>query len=226
VNEILSEEQQQIETIKNWIKDNLLVIVAVAVVCSAVVFGPGAYQGYKNSKIFPSSDAYEQFNAAVEQASSGTVSTDAELQRVDDLTDMLVEQHGDTHYAFLASLKAAKLSADIGNYSVALSRLNWAKENATSEADQYLVNYRLALVEAQLGNSSKALDLLSESNEHFSALYGEARGDIYKANGQRDQAISAYRDALESLDETNTVQQATIDLKLSHLETGLGAISE
>lgn len=225
MNDILSEEQQQIESIKNWIQEHLLSIIAAVAVFCAVVFGPDLYQSYKNSKIFPASDTYEQFNLAVTQASQGAVATDAELELVDTLADLLVEEHGDSHYAFLASLGAAKLSADLGNYEVALSRLEWAQANTANEADQQLVNHRLALIEAQLGNAESALNRLANPNTHFAAIYAETRGDIYASLEQNDRAVEAYQEAVEARELNGSSTQA-VTLKLNNLLNGLGSVAE
>lgn len=226
MNDILSEEQQQLVAIKNWILDNLISLIAAVILFCAVLFGPGLYESYKNSKIFPASDTYEQFNLAVIQASTGSVATETELQLVDNLADLLIEQYGDSHYAFLASLRAAKLSADLGNYEVAQSRLQWAEDATSNEADQQLVNYRLALIEAQLGDTDSALDRLGDSNEHFASLYAEARADIYSSQGRRDEAMLSYREALETMGEANPTQRNAVQLKLDALLKGPSSISK
>ena len=200
-------------------------IAAIAVFC-AIVFGPDLYQSYKNGKIFPASDAYEQFNQAVGLANSGAVATDSDLAAVDSLADILVEQHGDTHYAFLASLGAAKLSVDQGNYEVALSRLQWAEKNASNEADQQLVDFRLAQVKAELGDTDAALAYLAKPNAHFAPLYAEVRGDILSAKGQRQEAISAYEETLELIGAENSVQRNITELKLKDLQEGLGSVDD
>lgn len=227
MNDTLSEEQQQIEAIKVWIQEHMLSLVAAVVVFCGIVFGPDLYQSYQNGKIFPASDAYEQFSEAVGQASSGAVATDAELELVDKLADLIVEQHADTHYAFLASLGAAKLSADLGNYEVALSRLQWAEANTGNEADEQLVNFRLAQVEAQLGDTESALKRLANPNAHFAALYADIRGDIHASLGQRDLAISAYQASIAATESSDAATlRNSVDLKLNSLLSGLGSITE
>lgn len=225
MNDIRSEEQQQLEDIKNWIQEHALSLAAAVVIFCAIVFGPDLYQSYKNSQTWPASDTYEQFNNAVIRAQSGAVSTDEELQLVDQLADLLVEEYGESYYAFLASLSAAKLSADLGNFEVALSRLQWAEKNTGNEADEQLVNYRLALLEAELGQTDSALARLSESNEHFASLYAEARGDIHSATGNREEAIVAYQQALDTAGEVNSAQRNSINLKLDSLQKGLGSLN-
>ena len=227
MNDILSEEQQQIESIKNWIKENYLSLIAAIAVFCAIVFGPDLYQSYKNSRIFPASDMYQSFSEAVSQATTGAVATDAELQRVDALVDQLIEQHAESHYAFLASLGAAKLSADLGNYPAALARLRWAESNTGNQADQQLVNHRLALVEAQSGDTDSALARLAAPNAHFAALYAETKGDIYASLGEREQAIGAYEESLEvHTAQANLANTRSLELKLNSLLSGVGSLAE
>jgi len=225
VNETISEEQQQIKAIVDWFKENGTWVLVFLVAVSAFFYGPGIYQNYKNSKIFPGSDQYEEFSSALSTAFAQTVVTEAMQQSVDGLADRLIETHTDTHYAFLASLGAAKLSAQVGSYGAAQSRLSWAAEYAKSEADKQLVNYRLALVEMQLGNTDAALNLLEGANEHFAAIYAEARGDVYSQSGDREKAIQAYQESIDAA-EGNTNTSYIVELKLANLETGLGSITE
>jgi len=193
--------------------------------CGSIVFGPDLYQSYKNSKIFPASDTYEKFNLAVGQASQGAVATDSELELVDNLADLLVEQYGDSHYAFLASLGAAKLSADLGNYEAAFSRLKWAEEHTGNEADQQLINHRLALVEAQLGDTESALNRLSNANTHFASIYAETRGDIYASLGQKERSIAAYEESIAASENAGS-NARNVELKLNNLLSGLGSIQD
>ena len=227
MNDILSEERQQIESIKNWIREHMYSLIAAVAVGCGIVLGPDLYESYRKGKIFPAADTYEQFNLAVAQASTGSVATDSELARVDELADLLVEQYGDSHYAFLASLGAAKLAADLGSYEAALTRLLWADQNTGNGADRQLVNHRLALLEAQLGDTESAIGRLADPNTHFAPLYAETRGDIYAAVGQRDQAIAAYEESLAAFEATSSRRQInSVEIKLNNLLTGVGSKAE
>ena len=225
MNQILSEEEQQLKEIKQWLMDNLALLIGAALVVVAVIWGPSAWTYYKNKEIFPVSDRYEVFRQAVTQASSGAVATDAELQRVDALAEGLIKEHGDTYYAFLASLSAAKISVDQGHFDAALSRLLWAESKARNEADKQLVNMRLAIVESHLGDTDSAIQRLLTPNEHFRSLYAEIRADLYAATGERELAIGAYQEAIDSLsDDGAGTRQQNLELKLGSLTDGLGSL--
>jgi len=226
VSDIRSEEQEQLEAIKYWFKQNAFAILGALLVASGIFYGPDLYKSYKNSKIWPVSDMYTEINAALSQASVAPEITEQQMSVVRELTDSLVQNYPDTHYAFLASLADAGLNVQQGNYSIAKERLEWAVQQAEAVADLQLANYRLALVEAQLGETDAALDRLSGANPQFAPLYAAARGDIYATLGQRDQAISAYEEALVGMAGENSVQSNTVQLKLNGLRTGAGAITQ
>lgn len=223
---IRSEEQEQLESIKYWFQQNALTIVGAVLLGSAIFFGPDLYQSYKNNKIWPVSDIYSNFSVAVSRAKAMPEPGQQELAAVEDLANTLIQDHPDTHYAFLASLSLAGLNATVGDYEAARERLEWAAEQAQQEADVQLVNYRLALVEAELGVTDAALNRLSGANQHFAPLYAAARGDIHVILGQRDQAVSAYEEALVQLSGDNSAQGNTIQLKLNSLRSGAGVLSQ
>ncbi len=223
--DIRSGEREQIEAIKAWFQEHLLGLILAVLAFCAIFFGPDLYQSYRNSQIWPASDAYERLDLAVSSASSGPVATDSELALVDQLADQLIEEHADSHYAFLAALSVARLSADLGHFSAALDRLQWASEHAGNDADEQLVNFRLALLESQLGTPDSALERLAAPNDHFASLYAEARGDIHNSEGQRQEAAKAYQTALDTMSSDNTGRQTSLELKLANLETGLGSVS-
>jgi len=226
VSNIRSEEQEQLESIKYWFQQNALTIVGAVLLGSAIFFGPDLYQSYKNNKIWPVSDIYSNFSVAVSRAKAMPEPGQQELAAVEDLANTLIQDHPDTHYAFLASLSLAGLNATVGDYEAARERLEWAAEQAQQEADVQLVNYRLALVEAELGVTDAALNRLSGANQHFAPLYAAARGDIHVILGQRDQAVSAYEEALVQLSGDNSAQGNTIQLKLNSLRSGAGVLSQ
>lgn len=226
MSDIRSEEQEQLEAIKYWFKQNAFPILAALLVAGGIFYGPDFYQSYKNNKIWPVSDLYTELNAVVTQASAAPEISEQQLSTVAELTESLVQNYPDTHYAFLASLADAGLNVQQGNYQIARERLEWAAQQAEAEADVQLANYRLALVEAQLGETDAALDRLSGANPQFAPLYSAARGDIYASLGQREQAISAYEEALAGLAGENSIQSNTVQLKLNGLRTGAGALTQ
>lgn len=226
MSDIRSEEQEQLEAIKHWFQQNALAILGAIIIGAGIFFGPDLYQSYKNSKIWPVSDLYSEFAAEVSRVSGSPQPDDQDLEEVSYLADNLIESYPDTHYAFLASLSVAGLNAKLGEYESARERLQWAAERAQEEADVQLVNYRLALVEAQLGETQSALDRLSGANTYFAPIYSAARGDIHASLGQREQAISAYEDALAQLPAGNLSQSNTIQLKLDNLQSGAGALMQ
>lgn len=226
MSDIRSEEKEQLEAIKYWFQQNGLAILGAVVVGAAIFFGPDLYQSYKNSQVWPVSDRYSNVSSEIARVSGMPETNAQEIAEVNDLANSLIQEYPDTHYAFLTSLAMAALHVSHGDYESARDQLSWASEQAQAEADIQLVNYRLALVEAQLGETDAALGRLSGANEHFAPLYSAARGDIHAGLGQREQAISAYEEALAQISEDNLSQINTIQLKLNDLRSGAGALMQ
>jgi len=71
------------------------------------------------------------------------------------------------------------------------------RNHAEQENIRQLARLRLARVLREQGETAQALDVLAGPfPEAFEAAVEELRGDLYLAQGERDQAREAYRKAL------------------------------
>lgn len=217
-------EEEQIQAIKDWWKENGTQVLLVGCLVAAAYFGYGWWQNQQETQVNDALAAYDQYLQAISEASNSLDPTEAQVKTVEFMTDQLVEQHGNTHYAFLANLNTAAFDFRLGEWESAESRLSQAKAQASDEADVLLANYRHALVVAQLGNSERALDMLAESNEHFASIYAEARGDILLSLGQTTEAVTEYESALAATgDEPSRI--ATLEATIDSLRNGALAIT-
>jgi predicted negative regulator of RcsB-dependent stress response len=204
-------DEEQIEAIKNWWKENgksLLLTVAGALI---VVFGFQTWQNSARETGEAISDQYEDLRAAV---SSSPLPDTNQLKTARYLTDSLIEEHPDSTYAQFAALQMAKLSVEQGDLEAARSELTRALEDADSGPISSLITIRLARIELAEGNSSKALETLekSDSNEYASTR-SELKGDIYLQMGKPEQARASYQEALYSLpaNMTNPILELKLD---------------
>lgn len=219
MSEILTEEEQ-IRAIKDWWKNNGTQVLLTGCVVAASYFGYNWWQGNKESKLNEVGVAYESYIQAITEASSVAPASEAQIKTVEYLTDQLAEDFPSSHYAFLASLNTAALFVREENYEAAAEHLSWAKEQASAEADIQLVNYRYALVQAQLGNSDEALALLSQPNSQFLSIYAEARGDIAASSGDYSAAREAYTEAFDAGSTEDANRLRALEAKINSLTNG------
>lgn len=215
MNEVMT-EQEQIAAIKQWFKENGSSILLGAAVVAASYSGWTFYQNKKASDMSAASSAYESYIDAADKAVQGELS-DEDWQSVNYLADQLLESHDNSHYSVLAALSAAQIAVNKNELASAKERLEWAKQNASSRADQLLVDYRLALVEYGLGNKEQALSMLNTEQTSFKALYSEARGDIQYAEGDLDAALVSYQDALDNLPASQSNRSSSLEIKIKAL---------
>lgn len=224
MNEALT-EQEQIQAIKNWWKENGTQILIVGSLIAIGYFGYNWWVSQKETKWNEVSVAYDQYLSSVAEASTSLSPTEEQISTVNFHTDQLINEFGDTHYAVLAALNTAAFDVRRNELQSGLERLEWARAQADSEADKQLVNYRYAIVKAQLGNIDESLSLLSDSNEFFSSLYAEARGDILLAAGRSSEALNAYKAALDNLVEEDVSRKPLLEAKVTSLTNGVLAVS-
>ncbi|MBF7074785.1 tetratricopeptide repeat protein [Glaciecola sp. MH2013] len=194
-------EEQQVEAIKSFFKENGIAI-GVGIVLG--LGGLGAWQWYGNKVITDKETASIAFQESIEKlnAEDGLAAVES-----------FAKESGNNGYSVLASLMAAQKAVEAKNFESAKSHLNMAVENSPSVAISDLAKIRLARVEHALGDSSAALSTLdSVASEAYAGQVNEVKGDIYVATQDFDKAKQAY-DSVLSSQPTNRL----VEMKLSNL---------
>lgn len=217
-------EKEQLEALKSWWKENGTQVLVVGCIAAIVYFGYNWWQSSNQTKLNNVSTLYEQYLQEISIAAGSVDPTDDQVKTVNFLTDQLVDEYGDSHYAFLATLNTAAFDVRRGAWELALTRLGWAEQYADTEADQQLVNYRVALLQAQLGEVDTALDMLQGSNEHFASIYAEARGDILLGSDRREEALAEYETASATVPNTELVRITALNAKIDNLKNNSVAV--
>jgi len=181
-------EQEELEALQKWWRENGKVVVAGVVLGLGGVFGWTSWQSYQERQATQASQLY---NSIVE---SVLAQEHAAAQRQ---TDLLVSEHRDSGYASLASLVAAKSAVARGEPDAAEKRLRWVIENADLAELRDLARIRLARLlrdEQRYDEGLTVLDQLQEAS--FVAIAAELRGDFHLAMGDREAARRSYEAAL------------------------------
>ncbi|MCO7246437.1 MULTISPECIES: tetratricopeptide repeat protein [unclassified Halomonas] len=187
-------EDEQLDVIKRWWKENGTSLIAGAALAAAGVFGWNAWQDYQADKAEAASVRYQQL---VSLAAGNELEGD-QLSEAREMVDEIVSEHDDTLYAELALLLDARLAVQQDDLDSAVESLTQVAESSSRRYVQSLAWLRLARLAIANEDPERALELLDEPiTEPLAAQQANVRGDAYMALGQNDQARNAWQDALE-----------------------------
>jgi predicted negative regulator of RcsB-dependent stress response len=203
-------DEEQLEAIKKWWKENGRSVIAGVVIGLGAILGWRGWQWYETNRAEAASALYERAMDALEAKQFAAVNEAAEELKTD---------YDDTAYAGLGMLAAAWGAVEQDDLAVAQRRLSWAAENAQQEGVRYIARIRLARVLTAAEDYDAALKALdSELPPSYRGLGEEIKGDVYVARGETALAKTAYRNALNA--PTGPADRATLEMKLNDLGVG------
>ncbi len=180
-------DEESIELIRNWWKDNgTFLLVGIGIVIAAVV-GWQAWQKYQQEQAALASSRFTQYREAVTPESQTSSETRALLLQ------QLKEEHSGTGYGALAGLLEARRLVERSELDAASKELDWVVQNAGNPEIADLARLRLVRVHWAKGDVDRALtDLAAIDAAGYGALIEELRGDLLLAKGDRAGAHAAY----------------------------------
>ncbi|SIN74194.1 tetratricopeptide repeat protein [Salinivibrio sp. ES.052] len=194
--DVYTTEEQQVEAIKKWWRDNGKAVVIGAVVGLGALYGWRYFQSQQLENKEQASQQYEQALSTIERGDTVALSQ--------------LEDHDG--YRALAALQLAQKQVEQGELESAREQLQIAKQSVKDEALYGLVVTRLARVEAELGDYEAALNELDNiTASSWTAKVQEIRGDILLRQGDSDAARDAYAASLAAADSP------TVNMKLDNL---------
>ena len=180
-------EEEQVEKLKAWLKENGLSIVL------GIVIGIGGIGGYNYWMHVQETTAAEASGHYTQMLEALDASADDDLQQQ---ADILLADYSSTEYALLAHLALARMHVDNGDFNAAETDLQQVIGSAAQQPLAYLARTRLAAVQIQTEQYDQAINTLTgDFPEQFSALVDELRGDALVSQGKTVEAIAAYRKA-------------------------------
>ncbi|WP_438862731.1 YfgM family protein [Neptunicella sp.] len=198
--ESFSTEEQQVEAIKRFWKENGTAIILGAVIGLGGLWGWRHYNEQQIAEREAASSQYEQLMGELESGDKGFTQA-AEF----------IKQNPDNSYALLTALQLAKKAVDSKDYAEAEKQLQWATGHAENAAIKGTVQIRLARVQLQLEKFDDALATLAGIElPAFAATADEVKGDVLVKQGKIDQARAAYSQSLE-LNANNPLLQLKLD---------------
>ena len=183
-------EEEEVEQLKTWWKENGRTVVVGVVIGLGSVGGWNLWQNHVRTEAERASTLYTQLVDAVAVSVPGQVSQQA---------GELIAAYPDSGYATLAALVAASSAARHDRRDEAKRRLEWAIGNGARPEYRDLARIRLARVLLDDTALDEALDeLTGVGTEELRPAADELRGDILLAKGDAKSARGAYTEAIQS----------------------------
>ncbi|MDN3610800.1 YfgM family protein [Vibrio ostreicida] len=201
--ELYDTEEQQVDAIKDWFRENGKVVIVGAVLGLGGLFGWRYYQDAQIAAQEMASDSYTNVvQILAEQGAQG-----------ESAVQEFIESNQETQYAVLAALQLAKVQVEAGDLDAALAQLDWAQSATTDQALVSVIAFRMARVNAEQGEFDTAISNLSSiSDESWAGRVAELKGDILLRKGDTEGAYAAYTEAQQADDASQTLQMKLDDL--------------
>jgi predicted negative regulator of RcsB-dependent stress response len=184
-------DQDQIQIIKKWVRENGLFTITVILAVLILSYGWRYWQESRERNADTASIIYEQLLSDVanqQQANFLNAAT------------KLTTEYSYTPYASLAALIWAQTAVKENNLNMAIKQLQWVIDHSRSHELKQIARIRLARVLLAQEKYQAALASLGTAEvANYSSLMNEVRGDIYLAQGKRLEANAAYQNALRAL---------------------------
>jgi predicted negative regulator of RcsB-dependent stress response len=204
--EIYDTEEEQLEAVKRWWKENGQSTIIGLVLGIAVILGWNYWQEHKKSQAGQASALYSQLIQAI-----GAGNNDS----AEKLAERIKEQYPKTQYAAYSGLLLAKIKVQQGDLAKAQTILKDVAAGPNRELSNIAKIRQVRLMLAS-GQYEQGLQLINEvdpaTSSSFSGNYDELVGDLYVALDRLDQARSSYQKALE-----NGYKSPLLQLKIDDL---------
>lgn len=186
---IYETEEEQVDALKRWWKENGRSTITGVIVGIALIVGWNIWQDYKQNQALQASALYAQLLNAQNEGN---------LESAEKIAERIQEQFGRTAYSDYAGLFRAKIKVQQGDLAAARQSL----EAVTKSGGEIAQVARLGLIRILLakGEYEQGLQMIAEAkySDGFSGAYDELKGDLYVALDRLGEARTAYQAALRS----------------------------
>lgn len=187
------EEQEQLATLKAWWENYGNLVTAIAVLVAISVVGWSVWNRRNAGQAKEASDAY----VVVQEAAAKR-----DLRRVREAATLVAEKYPRTAYASFSAMLASQVLAEGGDLANAKLQLNWVIEKGRDPLLRDLARVRLAGVLLNSKDYEGALKQLAvKPADAFLPRFADTRGDVLLAQGKKNEAKAAYKEALALLEK-------------------------
>lgn len=199
------EEEQEINQLKDWWKENGKTIIVAFILGVGGMFGWRYWQTHQAEQI---AQASAQYDALIYSAQQDEQAKKANIEQ-------FVQANSKTAYAVFALLDEAKKATEKQDFAAAEANLNQALTQSPDEVLTSIVALRLSAVQFQLGQLDNALTTLNQvKGESFNARKALLTGDIQVAKGDKVAAKNSFEQAQQS---GSQLEQQMAKMKLNNL---------
>ena len=188
--EVYTTEEQQVESLKKWWKENGRSVIA------GVVLGLGGVLGWQ-AWVAHTASVGEQAAIQFDRLLSFVNADDKESAIKQ--AEALIGEYASTPYALFAAFAKARLLLETGDTAGARVQLEWALQRSEGDGLEQIARLRLGRILLNDGELELASNLVSgDVVESFRGEYAELRGDIAVARKEYAAAREAYDQALRN----------------------------
>ncbi|OOF55649.1 hypothetical protein BKK56_05370 [Rodentibacter genomosp. 2] len=199
------EEEQEINQLKEWWKENGKTIIVAFILGVSGMFGWRYWQTYQANQIAEASAGYDSLIYAAEQDSAAQKTKLAEF----------VQANSKTSYAVFALFDEAKNAVAKQDFAGAEVALQQVLTQSQDELLTSLAALRLSAVQFQLGQLDSALSTLEQvKSAGFNARKILLVGDIQLAKGDTVAAKNSFEQVLQT---GSSLEQQMAQMKLNNL---------
>jgi predicted negative regulator of RcsB-dependent stress response len=198
-------EEEQVEALKKWWKENGKSVVAGVVIGLGAVFGWQYWNQHQQQMAGQASMLFEQMSQPLAAGNNEVAAKQAEI--------IISEFQGGTYDTF-ASLILARVKLEQGDQVGAQAVLKQVEQKESSQPLQQIVRLRLARTLISEGDTEGAAAVVAAAeDDSFRGEFSALKGDIALARGDREGARNAYLEALV----TGVGNTAVVRMKLEDL---------
>jgi predicted negative regulator of RcsB-dependent stress response len=191
-------EQEQIELLKQWIKQYSLVILAGLVLSFVTITGWRFWQARQQNIMNHASAVYDDMLTA--RAQNDAAATEVQSEK-------LFAHYSGTTYAQMAALMLARDAANQKKYPEAEKQLNWVLNHSSMASFRQVARIRLARLYINENKAQESLEILKKvDDKSFNGLIDEVRGDAWLAMHDPAKARAAYKLALTELPNAEIIR--------------------
>lgn len=201
-------EEEQLENIKKWWRryGNIITIIfSLILLCIAGY----RYMNWHQDKLTQqASMTYESMMVAFSHQN---------IKGVRSYANELIKDYANTVYADVAHMTLAKVYVSKNKLDQAKTELQTVAEKSKMTSLKQIAKIRIArLLAAEKSYTNALKELSSVDDEAYLPVINELKGDIYGATGQYEQAITAYKLAINEV-KNNGMGNLFLEMKTNEL---------
>ena len=202
------QEQEQIDALKAWWKENRRVVILTVTAFVVAIAGVQGWRYYQQSQAQQAAELYGALQQLVPENNA---------KKIREAAATLIDKFSSTAYAPRAALIAAKVNYQAGDAQSAKAQLQWVIDHAAEDELQDIARLRLAGMLLDEKNYTQVLQLLeAKHSPAYDAFYLDLKGDVLLAQGKAAEARGAYQAAFDKIDKKSNYRDL-IQIKLDAL---------